>query len=100
MSFQVYNSRVSTARCLKEAILKSPACQRPEVFVQITGVGYYPYDVSGIQDESSPGGNHDFMAKLVRDWEEAAKLPKEIEGVRNVYIRSGEKLRLNPVVFC
>lgn len=87
---QVYNSRISTARCLSQAITRSTPDQRPKVFVQITGVGFYPYDTPSLQDESSTGGSHDFMARLVKDWEEAARVPKEL-GVRNVYIRSGEK---------
>ena len=29
----------------------------------------------GVQDESSEGGKHDFLAKLVTDWERAAQLP-------------------------
>ena len=86
--FQVYHSRISTARCLSQAIERSPADQRPSVFVQITGVGFYPYDVQAVQDESSPGGTHDFMAKLVKDWEAAAVVPKGL-GVRNVFVRSG-----------
>ncbi|CAB4053886.1 unnamed protein product [Lepeophtheirus salmonis] len=37
-----------------------------------------------IQDENSPGGTHDFLAKLVKDWEAAGK-----SGIRQVSLRSG-----------
>jgi len=31
-----------------------------------------------VQDEDSPGGKHDFLAKLVTDWEDAGRLPTGI----------------------
>ena len=70
----MYESRVFTARKISQAIQKSQQDNRPEVFVQITGVGYYPDNTPSKQTEDSPGGKNNFFATLVKDWEEAAKV--------------------------
>ena len=56
-SLQVYDSRILTARDLRSAIASTPSASRPDVFVQITGVGFYPYpDGSGtVYHEGSTG---------------------------------------------
>ncbi|TRY79201.1 hypothetical protein TCAL_01998 [Tigriopus californicus] len=90
-SFQrlVRDSRIQTSLAIAEAIQKSPKHKRPDVFVQITGVGYYQFGTTEAQDEYTPGVNKDFFARLVADWEAAAKLPSDCDDVRQVYIRSG-----------
>lgn len=89
----VYNSRIDSAKAFKKSIEKSD--QKPDAFIQITGVGYYDPDVDKIHDESSTdGGKHDFLAKLVVDWEESATL-ENIPETRNVMIRSGVVLGRN-----
>ena len=70
----MYESRVLTARQFSRAIQNSKRENRPEVFVQITGVGFYPNNSPAKQHEGSTGGTHDFFAKLVVDWEEAARV--------------------------
>lgn len=87
---QVRSSRILTARAMSRAIQECPAGDRPRVFVQISGVGYYPADDGkAVYDESSPGGAGDFFAGLARDWEDAARLPADCSGVRQVFVRSG-----------
>ena len=53
--FQVYNSRVETTKALRDAVVKCGSEERPKVFVQVTGVGYYPPSQQTVYDESSPG---------------------------------------------
>jgi len=84
---QVYSSRVNTTRILAAAIKKSRPSARPTAFVCMSGVGFYPPG-DEIQDEASPGGEHDFLARLCVKWEEAARLPEEL-GCRSVSLRSG-----------
>lgn len=43
---------------------------------------------ANISEEESPGGEHDFMARLAKDWEQAAILPSTVE-TRCVQLRSG-----------
>jgi len=81
----VYSSRINTNHLLAQAIIKSKV--KPKAFVHMSGVGFYPPG-PGVQDEGSEGGNHDFLARLVTDWEKAAQLPPEIP-TRVVSLRSG-----------
>lgn len=95
----IRESRIQTARCLKEAIINKhkAGMEVPEVYVQITGVGIYPPgDNDVIYDEDSKVQESDggFMSRLVMDWEEAAKLPPEV-ATRNVFVRSGVVLGRN-----
>ena len=93
---QVYDSRIETAKAFKQAIELSPPEKRPEVFVQITGIGYFPpkdnvlYNENTIVDPS----DRDYFSNLVVDWESAATLPPDL-GVRNVFIRPGVVLGRN-----
>lgn len=87
----VYNSRVNTNHLLAKAIARSKV--KPKAFVHMSGVGFYPPGLS-VQDENSDGGKHDFLAKLVTDWERAAQLPPEVP-TRVVSLRSGVVLGRN-----
>jgi len=87
----VYTSRIETTRVLAEAVLK--AAVPPTAFVTMSGVGFYPPG-NQPQDETSAGGEHDFIAKLALAWEEAAKLPAGC-GSRSVSLRSGVVLGRN-----
>jgi len=87
----VYNSRVNTNFLLAKAIARSK--EKPKAFVHMSGVGYYPPG-PGVVDESSEGGKHDFLARLVTDWEKAAQLSTEIP-TRVVSLRSGVVLGRN-----
>ena len=88
---QVYDSRINTAKAFKEAIEKSEPSKRPNVFVQITGIGYFPpRDDNYVYNETSKvkESERDFFSKLVLDWESAATLSPGC-GVRNVFVRPG-----------
>lgn len=87
-SFQkaVWSSRVDCTRSLASAIRK--AAKPPKVFISMSGVGYYKPDLSMTYDESSPGGDHDYLSELCTAWEGAAELPSTVN-VRQVILRSG-----------
>jgi len=78
------DSRVEPGRALVTAIKN--ASQRPEVFIQISGINYYGLRGEGIADESTPPGD-DYLAQLTVSWEAATK-PVEEVGVRHVVCRS------------
>ena len=88
---KVYNSRVKTNEMLARAIRESE--DPPAAFIHMSGVGFYPPDRlaeagSRGQTEASPGGQHDWLASLVKDWEAAAQLPTS-SSTRVVSLRSG-----------
>ncbi|XP_075709256.1 epimerase family protein SDR39U1 [Rhinoderma darwinii] len=70
---EVIASRIETTRTITQAISQSPS--PPHTWVVVTGVGYYPSSQTQQYSEDSPGGNSDFLSRLVRDWEGAAELP-------------------------
>ena len=82
----VYNSRINTTSSLVRAITTGQ--NKPEVFVNISGVSLYKPNEKKVYTEDDPGENYDFMSKLCIDWEKAATIPKDV-GVRTVKIRTG-----------
>ena len=85
----VYNSRVETNRTLARAIINSH--EKPACFIHMSGVGFYPPDQTAGEEgrtEESEGGSHDWLARLVVDWEAAAQLPPS-EPTRVVSLRAG-----------
>ncbi|RXG58524.1 Epimerase family protein SDR39U1, partial [Armadillidium vulgare] len=60
------------ADAIKEADVK------PKVFVSTSGVGFYPPSMTKEYDESSEGGDFDFLSKLCTDWEKASQLPANL----------------------
>merc|ERR1712018_482839 len=62
---QVYDSRINTAKAFKAAIEKSEKEKRPKVFVQITGIGYFPPRDDGLvynEDSIVEESQRDFLA--------------------------------------
>jgi len=83
---ELYNSRINTNRILAEAV--NEASTPPLAFVSMSGVGYYPPSTEGEKyDENSNGGKHDWLAKLAKDWEEAAQINDS--NTRCIKLRSG-----------
>ena len=82
---KIISSRVSVGKALTSAILSAE--NKPEVFVQSSGVGYYGTSLDKTFDESSPNGN-DWMAEVARVWEASSEELDPI-GTRRVIIRSG-----------
>ncbi len=98
----MYDSRVNTARSLSAAIERASPPKRPNVFVQISGVGFYPRDdqlhEGKVYDETYDASRGvegkvattDFFTDLTRDMEKAAALTKDVEmDTRQVIVRSG-----------
>lgn len=90
----LYGSRIQTNRLLAEAVAKAKS--PPLAFVSMSGVGYYPASKEGDagHTEASPGGEHDWMARLARDWEAAGDVEQTPAGAagsdtRSVQLRSG-----------
>ncbi|XP_069489870.1 epimerase family protein SDR39U1 isoform X3 [Ambystoma mexicanum] len=84
----VVSSRLETTRSIAKAI--SEAETPPRVWVLVTGVGYYPPSLTAEYTEESPGGDFDFLSRLVKDWEAVARLPGNVAcQTRQVVVRSG-----------
>ncbi|KAM4810326.1 epimerase family protein SDR39U1 [Rhinophrynus dorsalis] len=92
---EVISSRIETTRTLSQAISQSQS--PPRSWILLTGVGYYPPSETIQYSEDSPGGNADFLSRLVRDWEEAAQLPDKHSAAitQLVRVRSGVVLGRN-----
>lgn len=85
----VHDSRILPAKMLREAIVKAKTS--PDAFVQVTGAGYYPFDLpEEITEDFKFGTNSEegYFTRLVQDWEGAAVLPDD-HPTRNVFIRAG-----------
>jgi len=79
------SSRIETTRTLASAIGRMPRATRPNVFVTVSGVGYYaPSDAE--LDERAEAGT-DWLAKLATDWEAATQDCGD--NVRKVILRPG-----------
>ncbi|XP_056384277.1 epimerase family protein SDR39U1 [Hyla sarda] len=91
----VIASRIETTRTITQAISQSQ--NPPHTWVVVTGVGYYPPSQTQQYSEDSPGGNADFLSRLVRDWEKAAELSstKDKPLTKLVKVRTGVVLGRN-----
>ena len=85
MKRQAIESRVRGTSHLVAAI--EAAARPPRVLVSASAVGYYGVSPAGTVTESSPPGD-DFMARLCREWESAARGAERL-GVRVVLVRTG-----------
>lgn len=84
----VWNSRINTTSLLAREILKANPEDRPEVFINLSGVSCYKPDDSKVYTEEDPVKKYDYMSDLCIEWEKAATLDKS-SGVRNVKLRTG-----------
>ena len=78
-----HDSRILPGLALAQAVLE--ATQRPEVFIQASGINHYGLR-GDLADESTPPGD-DFLAQLTVKWEDATKSVEAL-GVRRVVIRT------------
>lgn len=79
-------SRLGPTRALVQAM--SESAQKPKVFISVSAVGYYGFEVQDAEkDESAMRGNG-FLAELCDEWENAAH-QAEIHGIRVVIPRVG-----------
>ena len=74
------SSRLESTKQLAHAVRN--ATNKPNVFVSVSGVGYYPPDRTAIYDESGKNGD-DWLAQLSVEWEAAART----SGIKTVIIR-------------
>jgi len=84
---EIFDSRIETTRLLRDAITTS--CIKPEVWISISGVGYYPPSTDQRYDEDSEVECSDIWSNLTKSWEESANLPEDLTETRHVIIRSG-----------
>lgn len=82
---EIWKSRVDTSRTLAKAITEAES--QPNVFVTMSGVGYYPPSKTAEYTEESGCGD-DWLGKLASEWEKAGNLPDSVD-TRRVIIRSG-----------
>jgi hypothetical protein len=88
---QLIRSRLGITRSLAKAC--HFAKRKPEVFVQGSAIGIYPFSDNEVLNENSQHGSG-FLARLTSDWETVAKveIPDEI---RLVIVRTGMVLSTN-----
>ncbi len=82
---RIINSRVQAGNALSKAIINSG--NKPDVFIQASGVGYYGASLDETFDELSPNGSG-FQADVAYKWENSSAL-LDSAGVRRVIIRMG-----------
>jgi uncharacterized protein (TIGR01777 family) len=84
---EIRESRVLATRRLVEALAALPDGERPRVLVSQSAVGWYGARGDEPVGEQEPAG-FDFLAGVVRDWEEEALGAREL-GLRVVTTRTG-----------
>lgn len=82
---RIINSRVHAGNALSKAIIDSG--NKPDVFIQASGVGYYGSSLEKSFDESSPNGDG-FQAEVAYKWENSSA-ELDSASVRRVIIRMG-----------
>ena len=81
----ILQSRLAAGKALAEAISK--AKNKPSVFIQASGIGFYGTSSSKVLNEDEPVGS-DFLARVSQEWENSSQSVESI-GVRRAVIRSG-----------
>ena len=82
---RIVQSRINSGKVLTKAIEK--AADKPSVFVQASGIGFYgAHQEKSLNEED--GGGDDFSTNLCKEWE-ASSQPVEIMGIRRVVVRNG-----------
>jgi uncharacterized protein (TIGR01777 family) len=86
----IYDSRIDTTRELVEWMDKQPV--KPSVFLSSSAVGIYgDRGAEELTEKSDLAGPEDFLAKVCRDWEQAA-MTAAWKGTRTVLLRTGHPL--------
>ena len=81
---ELYASRVNTTIKLVEAM--SQVSRKPQIFISTSAIGIY--DDKGRYSESDYNFANDYLATVVKDWEEAALKARQIN-IRTVIFRFG-----------
>jgi uncharacterized protein len=82
---RLVQSRVNSGEVLTKAI--QSVKNKPSIFVQASGVGFYGTHQEKPLTEEDESGN-DFAANLCKEWE-ASSQPVELMGVRRMVVRNG-----------
>ena len=82
----ILDSRVKSANLLFSTLQESGHV--PEVLVSASGIGYYGYDTGSILVKETSRFGDDFVATVVKKWEEAADQFEDL-GTRVVKLRTG-----------
>lgn len=83
----VWDSRVDSTALLADALAAADA--PPRVIVSSSAIGIYgDRGDEALTEESEPAGAGDFLADLVKAWEDAAA-PAKAAGIRTVFARTG-----------
>lgn len=86
----IYDSRIDATRMLSEWIVGRG--EPPRVFVSASAIGIYgDRGAERLTEDSDVDGGRDFLAKVCRDWEQAAS-PPAWKGVRTVLLRTSNVL--------
>lgn len=80
---RILQSRINAGKAIVEAIQE--AAHKPEVVIQISGIGAYGTSETELFDEYSPYAS-DFLSNVTIEWEKST-LPAEEMGVRRVVAR-------------
>ncbi|XP_062849780.1 epimerase family protein SDR39U1 [Trichomycterus rosablanca] len=84
----VFSSRLSSTTALATAIANSH--DPPRSWVLVTGMACYKPSLDAQYTEDSEWTPFDLWSRLVREWEEAARLPEDVaKTTRQVIVRSG-----------
>lgn len=83
---EIIDSRVRSTALLANTLakMKNP----PKTFICASAIGYYGAHGDEIITEDEKAGSHDFIAKVCKKWEEAAK-PALDKGIRVIFLRIG-----------
>ncbi|NOU19744.1 MAG: TIGR01777 family protein [Bacteroidales bacterium] len=88
----ILKSRIDTTNAIVNAI--NDCSEPPEVFIQASAIGYYPYNSSNKIDEDGLAGDG-FLSNVVMQWEQTAA--KAESKSRLIIIRTGIVLSTNGV---
>jgi uncharacterized protein len=83
---QIRSSRMDPGRAIVEALRANT--HRPQVVIQIAGVGYYGDQGDREIDETAAVAGNDFLSSVSRDWEASTRAVVDL-GVRQVILRTG-----------
>jgi len=88
---EVVQSRIGTTNSCVD-LIRNLKTEKPDVFISMSGVGFYPPDPNKEYTEASEGGNADFLSRLCRDWEKASEPIENELNVRRVVLRTAAVL--------
>ena len=71
---KIRDSRILSSQILSQWLAKSQ--HKPKVFIQQSGIDFYPCNSDRALDESAPAGTS-FLAKLAQAWESSITLPEK-----------------------